>query len=112
MEEGRGQVAAPDRLGRRVSPVLVAGADHLPAANAGAGERHAEDVSPVVTPTLFVDAWRAPELGTAADAITSRLYWSIGYNTPCNRVGRVRVSDLHLSRSAYYLDEVGAHSHL
>jgi hypothetical protein len=30
--------------------------------------------------------WGQPEMSTAADAIVSRLYWALGYNTPCNFV--------------------------
>lgn len=57
-------------------------------------------------------AWLAPELSTGADAIVSRLYWSIGYNTPCNRVGRITESDLQLDATAYYVNDIGAHSPL
>jgi hypothetical protein len=52
---------------------------------------------------------RAPELSTAADTITSRLYWSLGYNVPCNRVARLHESDLRLGDHAYYVDDLGAH---
>lgn len=48
-----------------------------------------------------------PELSTAADVITSRLYWAIGYNTPCNRVAWVDASELVLAPGAYYTDELG-----
>lgn len=35
-----------------------------------------------------------PEIGTAADAIVSRLYWAAGFNAPCNRVLDVDRSEL------------------
>jgi len=52
----------PGSARRREAPFLSLAPITWTAANAGAGERHAEDVSPVVPPALFVDAWRAAEL--------------------------------------------------
>jgi hypothetical protein len=52
---------------------------------------------------------RAPELSTAADTITSRIYWALGYNVPCNRVARIHESDLRLGDHAYYVDDLGGH---
>lgn len=37
-----------------------------------------------------------PEIGTAADAIVSRLYWAIGFNAPCNDVIFVDPKDLQI----------------
>lgn len=34
------------------------------------------------------------EIGTAADAIVSRLYWAIGYNAPCNNILFIDEKDL------------------
>jgi len=35
---------------------------------------------------LDADGPRQPEISTASDAITSRLYWAVGFNAPCNQV--------------------------
>lgn len=50
---------------------------------------------------------RQPEINTAAEAIVSRIYWAIGYNTPCYTVEHLSVSSLRLAPDAHYLDGLG-----
>jgi hypothetical protein len=50
-----------------------------------------------------------PELSTAADAITSRLYWAVGFNVPCNRVIGVRAGDLRVDARSIETLPTGAH---
>lgn len=41
------------------------------------------------------------EAGSAAEAIVSRLYWSVGFHVPCNRVLYVDENDLVLTERSY-----------
>jgi hypothetical protein len=45
-----------------------------------------------------------PELTTAADVITSKLYWAAGYNVPNNVIVSFRRDDLHLKPGLHYKD--------
>ena len=45
-----------------------------------------------------------PELTTAADVITSKLYWAAGYNVPHNVIVAFRREDLHLKPGLRYHD--------
>lgn len=59
---------------------------------------------------LKVDQFAAdrPETATAADVIGSRLWWSIGYNVPCNEIAYVQPSSVTLAPGAFEVDDVGA----
>ncbi len=50
---------------------------------------------------LKFDAQTAPEVETAADAITSRLIWAAGYNVPSDHVVYFRRTDLRIDPKAH-----------
>jgi hypothetical protein len=47
-----------------------------------------------------------PELTTAADVITSKLYWAAGYNVPHNVIVTFRREDLHLKHGLHHHDPI------
>jgi hypothetical protein len=53
------------------------------------------------------DEVHQPGLSTAADAIVSRLYWAIGYNTPCNRIANLHADEIRVAPDASETDEYG-----
>src|SRR5437763_9070333 len=48
-----------------------------------------------------------PDLGTACDAIGSRLFWAAGYNVPDNSIATFRLSDLDIGKDAMFTDSRG-----
>jgi len=54
-----------------------------------------------------VDPPDNPEMTTAADVITSRFLYAIGYNVPENYIVRMRSSDMRLSDKAQITNETG-----
>ena len=54
-----------------------------------------------------VDPLDNPEMATAADVITSRFLYAIGYNVPENYIVRMRSSDMRLSDKAQITSETG-----
>jgi len=53
------------------------------------------------------DAAAHPELVTAADAISSRIFWAAGYNTPDNAIAWFRIADLDIDPKAKVIDARG-----
>jgi hypothetical protein len=50
-----------------------------------------------------------PETSTAADAIGSRIYWTVGYNVPCNYVVWTPRDAIFVSPAAFSHDALGQH---
>src|SRR5262249_58133851 len=65
-EHGGVDVADADGIDRGLLALGVGGAEHLAAADAAAGQHHAEAVGPVVAAAQAVDLPRAAELAPAA----------------------------------------------
>lgn len=56
---------------------------------------------------IDVLAPKQPEIATAADAITSRLYWAVGFNAPCNDVFFADPADFRLDAKSVEVLKTG-----
>ena len=50
-----------------------------------------------------------PETSTASDAIGTRIYWTLGYNTPCNYVIETPRAGISLDPQAFERNDIGQH---